>query len=242
MATPRGSTRQTRTERLGDDAAVAARTHGLDRVVLTGPLDDASARSTADFLNASGVSLVPVDTSAEDPFIDVNHLLPDADMSDADAVIALGPPSATAVAIALLCDLPLTMAGFIDGRRFAAIDTALASGSAMHRSVLDVEIDGVRRLSLTDLDIAGPEHMVARLSDPAGERVVESARFGIGSERPHSGRLFVEHGDELIPGVQVVELDGAPPVTRAAINGREQRFRRLTVEVHDKPLRQLVLR
>lgn len=216
----------------------------LRRAVVTsaaGSPDDPTTAATTAFLKGQGVSVISVDASSEDPFVDVDHLMPEADLSGADAVIALGSPSATALAIALLCDLPLTVAGAVDGERLRAIDVALDGGAAMHRSVLDIEVDGVRRLCLRDLEIVAPTPVSLAISQAAGERRVEGARIKIASERPHSGQLSVRPAGGPTWSASRCHVDAAPPGTRVAINGREQELHQLSVIVHDVPLRELVL-
>lgn len=215
----------------------------LRRAVVTAPVTerDAAATATGRFLLERGVSVDTVDTSTEDPFLDVDHLVPEIDLRGADAVITLGSPSVTAFAISLLHDVPFTMVGALDGSGLRAIEAALESGSVMHRSVLDVRVDGVRRLCLSDLEVDASEVIEATASDGPDRRRVAGTHLRVGAERPHSGCLCIEHPDGPPFSAELLHVSDAPAGARVAINGRDQQFRDLSVAVHGQLLRELVL-
>lgn len=113
-------------------------TRGSGRAIVTvSGLDPEGATvSEAEWLlRDHGLRALTIDTSIEDSFADVHDLLLDVDVADADVVISLGGRSATALAIAVLCDVPMSVCGSLDARRLEAVQQAVSGGSELHRSV-----------------------------------------------------------------------------------------------------------
>lgn len=220
-------------------------TRGSGRAIVTvsGLDPEGVTASEAEWLlRDHGLRALTIDTSIEDSFADVHDLLLDVDVADADVVISLGGRSATALAIAVLCDVPMSVCGSLDARRLGAVQQAVSGGSELHRSVLDVDVGGIRRFTSVDLEVIGSAPLAVTTTDRAGERTTNDVRrLRVGPERPSSGRLWADCSPWPAFATEAVRIDDAPEGSRIALDGRGQRFRQLGVRVHPRPLREVVV-
>lgn len=209
-------------------------------VVVVGP--GTSTAGVGRLLTDLGVANTIIDASMEDPFGDIDQVVTSVDAAGADVVMCVAARSVTAKAVAVLCDLPLAVTPTIDARRLQAIDDALVVGSEMHSGVIDVRLDGVRRLGYGDIELNDSRPFEATARVIQDRRAIEGhAHLRVGVERPGSGRLVIR-ADRTAPiSADDILVESRSGRGRVSMGGREQRFQRLTGTLHHKPLRELVI-
>ncbi|MDZ7676058.1 MAG: hypothetical protein U5K30_13450 [Acidimicrobiales bacterium] len=194
------------------------------------------------FLADLGVEATVVPIAAEDPFVGVDDLVGGGRVDNGyDLVWCLGGRSPTAVNLALSHDLALLCSRELDRAVVEAAEDALTGMSEIHRSVLDVQVDGARRFVPGSVEVGpGTLHLELTQRVDTTTTTIDSP-VRVMAELPATGRLSVgfDAGPRLMAD-QVTITSNAP--TRMSVDGgREQLVEYLRIAVLDRPLRELVL-
>lgn len=211
------------------------------RALVTVPADH-DAADVSRFLADMGIEAVTVDVSVEDPFVDSGEHSRSAGVDGAsDFVLCLGPRSPTAVHLAMDLDVPLACAARLDRPLLDAVESALLGMSEIHRSVLDVRVDGVRRLVPGSVEV-GPGELCIELCRRGEASSLEvMASVAVTAETPATGRVAVsvDRGPRQL--VDEVTITGTSALRMTVDHGRGQHVDHLRIVVLDRPLREVVL-
>jgi hypothetical protein len=192
-------------------------------------------------LAAHGWAVVGVDAVVEDPFTDAAELIASVDLEDIDVVLTSGGGSITAIAIAVLADVPLTSLGAVEPRRLEAIDAAIESGAAVHRPVGDLHVDGVRRLITGPIEIQSHRHVDARLGDVRTLSIPAHTTIRVTAQLPMNGHLAVHVDGHPSHRADRLRVTSPHAPARLVASPRAQSFTELDVRLHDRHLRELLL-
>jgi hypothetical protein len=182
-----------------------------------------------------------VDAVVEDPFTDVADLAADIDVAGIDVVLTVGGGSVTAIAIAVLADAPITPLGTVEPRRLDAINDAIESGAAVHRAIIDLHVDGVRRLVAGPIEVQSHHPVDAVLDDVRSVSVPADTTIRIAAELPMCGHLAVNVDRRPSSRATRLRLKSIDGPARLAASPRAQSFAELDVQLHARHLRELLL-
>jgi hypothetical protein len=200
-----------------------------------------SGAAVIDGLVSHDWEAVGVDAVVEDPFADAADLTGAVDLAGLDVVLTIGGGSVTAIAIAVLADVPLTPLGTVEPRRLHAIDAAIGSGAAVHRPVADLCVDGVRRLVTGPIEVHSHRPVDALLDDVRTVPVHADTTVRIAAELPTSGRLTVYVDGQPSRRAERLRVRSPGAPARLAASPRAQLFTELDVRLHARHLRELLL-
>lgn len=207
-------------------------------VVFATPVSQLAA---IDGLASHGWEGVGVDAVVEDPFTDVFDLTATIDLAGIDVVLTVGGGSVTAIAIALLADVPLTPLDTLERPRLRAIEGAIESGAAVHRPVADLRVDGVRRLVAGPLEVRSRHPITALFDAVRAVAVPAETTIGITAALPMTGHLAVNVDGYASGRAERLLLTSPDAPARLAASPRAQSFNELELRLHARHLRELSL-